>query len=102
MRSEDFPGGYEAALLFRGNNKLAEQAMVRAFDVTVNQYGNLKYKVDFDLGNMIRAVSKRWGIAMTARITSVEESYDRDGMSLSVVFGKPLLTLSEKLKRSMD
>lgn len=102
LRSEDFPGGYETALLFRGNNKLAEQAMVRAFDVTVNQYGNLKYKVDFDLGNMIQAVSKRWGTSMTARITSVEESYDRDGMSLSVVFGKPLLTLSEKLKRSVD
>jgi len=102
LRSEDFPSGYEAALLFRGNSKLAEQAMVRAFDVTVNQYGNLKYKADFDLGNMVQAVSKRWGISMTARITSVEESYDRDGISLSVVFGKPLLTLSEKLKRGVN
>lgn len=102
LRMEDFPDDYEAALLFRGNTKLAEQAMIQAFDVTVNQYGNLTYKVDFDLGNMIQAVSKRWGISMTARITAVEESYDRDGMSLSVTFGKPLLTLSEKLKRSME
>jgi len=101
LRSADFPGGYEAALLFRGDSKLAEQAMVRAFDVTVNQYGNLKYRTDFDLGNVIQAVSKRWGISITARITCVEESYDRDGMSLSVVFGKPLLTLSEKLKRGV-
>lgn len=100
LRSEDFPDDYEQALLFRGDTRLAEQAMNEAFDVTVNQYGNLTYKVDFDLGNMIQAVSKRWGISMTARITSVEESYDREGMSLSVVFGKPLLTLSEKLKRS--
>ncbi len=102
LRMEDFPDDYEAVLLFRGNTKLAEQAMIQAFDVTVNQYGNLTYKVDFDLGNMIQAVSKRWGISMTARITTVEESYDRDGMSLSVTFGKPLLTLSEKLKRSED
>lgn len=102
LRMEDFPDDYEAALLFRGNTKLAEQAMIQAFDVTVNQYGNLTYKVDFDLGNMIQAVSKRWGISMTARITAVEESYDRDGMSLSVTFGKPLLTLSEKLKRSEE
>lgn len=99
LRAEDFPDDYEAALLFRGNTKLAEQAMIQAFDVTVNQYGNLTYKVDFDLGNMIKAVSGRWGISMTARITTIEESYDRDGMSLSVTFGKPLLTLSEKLKR---
>jgi len=102
LRLEDFPDDYEAALLFRGNTRLAEQAMIQAFDVTVNQYGNLTYKVDFDLGNMIKAVSKRWGISMTTRITTVEESYDRDGMSLSVTFGKPLLTLSEKLKRSVD
>lgn len=100
LRIEDFPDDYEAALLFRGNTRLAEQAMIQAFDVTVNQYGNLTYKVDFDLGDMIKAVSKRWGISMTARITTVEESYDRDGMSLSVTFGKPLLTLSEKMKRS--
>lgn len=100
LRLEDFPDDYEAALLFRGNTKLAEQAMIQAFDVTVNQYGNLTYKVDFDLGDMIQAVSKRWGISMTARITTIEESYDRDGMSLFVTFGKPLLTLSEKLKRS--
>lgn len=44
--------------MFRGNARLAEQAMIQAFDVTVNQYGNLTYKVDFDLGNMIKAVSK--------------------------------------------
>ena len=102
LRLEDFLSDYEAALLFRGNTKLAEQAMIQAFDVTINQYGNLTYKVDFDLGNMIQAVSKRWGISMSARITTIEESYDRDGMGLSVTFGKPLLTLSEKLKRSVE
>jgi hypothetical protein len=102
LRSEDFPDGYETALLFRGNSRLTEHALAQAFDVTVNQYGNLQYKTDFDLGSVIRAVSKRWGVSVTARITAVEESYDRDGMSLSVTFGKPLLTLAEKIKRSDD
>jgi hypothetical protein len=99
LRSEDFPSGYTDALLFRGNSKLAEMAMVKAFDVTVNQYGNLKYKTDFDIGSNIQAVSIKWGVSMAARITEIEESYDRDGMSLSVTFGKPLLTLSQRLKQ---
>ena len=47
---------------------------------------------------MIKVVSKRWGVAMTARITEIEESYDKSGMSLGVTFGKPLLTLAQKLK----
>ena len=101
LREEDFPIDYTAALLFRGNAKLAEQAMVKSFDATINQYGNLKYKVDFNLGDMIQAVSKRWGVSMTARITEIEESYDLSGMSLGVTFGKPLLTLAQKLKNQL-
>ena len=98
LREEDFPGKYNDALVFRGQSKLAESAMVQAFDVTVNQYGNLTYKVDFDIGSRIQAVSKHWGLSLNARITEIEESYDREGMSLSAVFGKPLLTINEKLR----
>lgn len=93
LQSADFPDDYTDALLFRGQQKLAEQAMVQTFDATVNQYGNLTYKVDFDIGSHIQAVSKRWGVRMTARITEIEESYDRDG----VTFGKPLLTLAQRI-----
>lgn len=98
LRAEDFPDDYAAALLFRGNAKLAERAMVQAFEVTVNSYGNLRYKTDFDIGSKIQAVSKRWNIRLDDRITEIEESHGRDGMSLSVTFGKPLLTLAQKLK----
>ena len=102
LRSEDFLDDYTAALIFRGSQKLVEQAIIEAFDVTINQYGNLVYKVDYDVGSRIQAVSKRWGVSLSARITEVEENYDRDGMSLNVILGKSLLTLSEKLKRSVE
>ena len=102
LQSADFPDDYTDALIFRGQQKLAEQAMVQAFDATVNQYGNLTYKVDFDLGSRIQAISKRWGVNMTARITELEESYDRDGMSLSVTFGKPLLTLTQQINKKLS
>ena len=55
-------------------------------------------KKDFDLGSLVQAVSKRWHLAMTTRITEVEETYDRDGMSLNVIFGKGLLTLAQKIR----
>ena len=64
----------------------------------IRSYYDLKYKTDFNLGDMIKVVSKRWGVSMTVRITEIEESYDRSGMSLGVTFGKPLLTLAQKLK----
>ncbi len=96
LRSKDFPDKYSDALKFRGNSKLAENAMIKAFDATINQYGNLQYKTDFDIGSSVRVKSTRWGVSMTARITEIEESYDRSGMSLDAVLGKPLLTLAQK------
>jgi hypothetical protein len=96
LRSADFPTGYTDALTFRGQSKLAESAMIKAFDATLNQYGNLRYKMDFDVGSTVRVQSARWGLGMTARITEIEESYDRSGLSLDAILGKPLLTLAQK------
>ncbi len=72
------------------------------FDTTVNPHGNLTYKTDFDLGQTVKVVSKAWGISMTTRITEVEETYDADGQSISVVFGKAELTIAQKIRSDMS
>jgi len=46
----------------------------------------------------VKVLSPRWNVDMTARITEVEESYDTEGRSLRVVFGKQALSLIQKLK----
>jgi hypothetical protein len=72
--------------------------MAQSFDAAVNPHGNLTYKVDFDLGQIVQVVSKRWGVTLTARITEIEENYDADGQSLNIVFGKGILSLMQRLK----
>lgn len=98
LRKEDFAAVYENALLFRGERKLSEREMVRAFDAGINPYGNLRYKQDYDLGDLVRVLSVRWDVNIVARISEVEEIYDADGRSLRVVFGKPIQTLAQKMK----
>jgi len=98
LREEDFGVDYTEALLFRGEAKLSERDMIRAFDASANPYGNLVYKRDYDLGGVVKVLSPRWNLDMTARITEVEESYDAEGRSLRVVFGKPMLSLIQKIK----
>jgi len=98
LREEDFPGTYPSALNFRGQSKLAEFAPVHSFDASVNPHGNLKYKTDFDLGQTVTVISKKWGVTLNARITEIEESYDATGQSLNIVFGKGVLTLFQRLK----
>ena len=97
LQSENFPTGYEDALAYRGMARLAELALVEAFDATINQFGNLQYKVDYDIGSRVRVVAKQWGMEITARITELEENYDRDGMGIRATFGKPLLTIYDKI-----
>ena len=67
-------------------------------DATVNQYGDLAYKTGYDVGSKVKVVSKRWGITMEARLVEISENYGADGMSLEAIFGKPLLTLADRLR----
>ena len=100
LRQEDFGTGYQDALIYRGQSKLSALSVLSAFDAEVNPHGNLRYKADFDLGQVVTVLSKKWGITLTARITEVNETYDEGGLSLGLVFGKGALTLIEKLKGS--
>lgn len=102
LRAEDFGTDYINTLTFRGQSKLNEQAIRYTFDTSVNPHGNLTYKIDFDIGQTVKVISKAWGVSMTTRITEIEETYDADGQSISVVFGKAELTIAQKVRSDMS
>ena len=102
LRAEDFGTDYIETLTFRGQSKLNEQAIRYSFDTSVNPHGNLTNKIDFDLGQTVKVISKAWGVSMTTRITEVEETYDADGQSISVVFGKAELTIAQRIRSDMS
>jgi len=102
LRAEDFGTDYINTLTFRGQSKLNEQAIRYSFDTSVNPHGNLTYKIDFDLGQTVKVISKAWGVSMITRITEVEEIYDAGGLSISVVFGKAELTIAQRIRSDMS
>ncbi|NCC15695.1 MAG: hypothetical protein EOM28_05015 [Clostridia bacterium] len=102
LRKDDFGEDYINTLIFRGQSKLSEQAIRYTFDTSVNPHGNLTYKVDFDLGQTVKVISKAWGVSMTTRITEIIETYDANGESVSVVFGKAELTIAQKIRSDMS
>lgn len=102
LRAEDFGVDYINTLIFRGQSKLNEQVIRYSFDTSVNPHGNLTYKEDFDIGQVVKVISKAWGVSMTTRIAEVEETYDADGQSISVVFGKSELTIAQKIRSDMS
>jgi len=102
LQSADFPGNYIEALTFRGQSRLSELAPIYGFDAGVNPHGNLIYKTDFDVGSVVKVISKSWGVSMTARIAEVEETYDAEGLTLMLTFGKSELTLAQRMRSDMS
>lgn len=98
LRSEDFGEEYASALMQHGAFKLKDLQMAQSFDGTLHEHGNLRYKEDFDLGDIVTVAAKRWGVSMQTRITEIEETYDSEGRHIDVVLGHGALTLAQKLK----
>jgi hypothetical protein len=100
LQSETIGTGsvYTDALLYRGQQKLSEVAPINSLDAEINSHGNLNYKSDFDLGQIVTVKSPNWGITLQTRITEIQETYDMNGRSLDITFGRGLVSLGKKIK----
>ena len=90
---------YLQLLRDRGNDKLSEYKDVQTFDSKINLNSNLVYKEDFDLGDKVTCVNKKWGITIDTRITEIEEVYENTGKQVNVVFGNSMPTLIDKIRK---
>lgn len=90
---------YSALLSSKGNETLAETKKVQTFENGINLNSNLRYKTDFDLGDIVTCLSRKWGIAIDSRINEIEEVYEESGMEVNIVFGKEMpRTIAQKIK----
>ncbi len=90
---------YIKMLIERGNSKLAETKEVQTFDSKININSNIKYKTDYDLGDIVTCISKKWGITIDTRITEIEEIYEENGFNVNIIFGNNIPTLIDKIKQ---
>ena len=90
---------YNKLLIEKGNEKLAETKEIQTFESKINDYSNLKYKTDFDLGDIVTCVSKKWNLILDTRVTEVEEVYEESGQQINVTFGYNIPTLIDKIKQ---
>ncbi|EDU35750.1 MULTISPECIES: siphovirus ReqiPepy6 Gp37-like family protein [Clostridium] len=90
---------YKPLLLQRGNEKLSECEEIQTFDSKINTNGNNVYKKDYDLGDIVTVVDKKWGLRIDTRITEIEEVYEEKGLEVNVVFGNNIPTIIDKIKQ---
>lgn len=79
---------YQAQLIQRGLEKLAEAARAESFEAAAVDTANFEYLTDWDLGDIVSF--EKWGIILNQRITEVEEVYENSVATITPVCGTPL------------
>lgn len=90
---------YMQMLKTRGGAELESYGKTINFVSTINTNSNLKFKVDFDLGDRITCKEEKWGIQIDARITEVTETYQKGAEEIEATFGDSLPTLVDKIRK---
>ena len=86
-------------LVDRGKVKLAETPQINSFECEVDARD---YKKDWNLGDMVTTVNKKWQLVMHNRVTEVMETWESDGYKVEPTFGVPLPLPGDKIKQITD
>ena len=89
---------YLTLLESRGHQVLDQKTESVSFSSHIDTRANLTYKKDFDLGDRVTCVNRRWGIRIDVRITEITESYESGKEELEVIFGTSIPSLNAAMK----
>lgn len=97
------PEEYDAALVNRGNDKLAECKTTETFEAQIRVFGDIQYEFgkDYQKGDKVTVRDKQLGVVVSARITEVEEDFD-DEYALVLTFGYSYPTIMQKMKQQIS
>jgi len=97
------PEEYGAALINRGNDKLAEYKTIETFEAQIRVFGDIQYEFgkDYKKGDKVTVRDKQLGVMVSARITEVEEDFD-DEYALILTFGYSYPTIMQKVKQQIS
>ncbi|HZJ99960.1 MAG TPA: siphovirus ReqiPepy6 Gp37-like family protein [Tissierellaceae bacterium] len=91
----------DTMLYDRGITKLEEFKEVLSFDNEILTDTNVKYMVDYDIGDIITARNDKWGAMLDSQIMEITEVYEED-FKIMATFGNDTPTLIETIKRQLD
>ena len=90
---------YLALLSARGAEELEQYAETLAFGSKINTNANLQYGVDYDLGDRVTCINKRWNVRIDVRITEIAETYETSGEEIDITFGESLPALLTQIRQ---
>ena len=94
---------YKAALINRGDDKLAECEVTETFEAQIRVFGDIQYEFgkDYQKGDKVTVRDRQLNVVVSARITEVEEDFD-DEYALVLTFGYSYPTIMQKVKQQIS
>ena len=97
----DIPSAtYRAMLRSKGVMELASSVENYTFNSSINLNSNLKYKEDFDLGDRVTCIDRKWGVTINSRITEIVQTFEEGKKTIEATFGESAPNLLEKIKKA--
>lgn len=90
---------YNKLLEARANEKISECTKIETFDCKILNTNSLIYRSDFDLGDKVSIINKKWGLLLHERIVSIEEVYNEEGLNINIEIGNNIPTMIDKIKK---
>lgn len=81
---------YNAKLKTRGKETLDNDVISSSFECDTGADMNYKYKINYDLGDVVTVKKKAWGITEDKRMTEAREVYEYGGRRIEPTFGDSL------------
>ena len=86
-------------LTSRGLSDLATMIETYTFTSSINVLSNLQYKKDFDIGDRVTCLERRWGLTIDSRITEITQTYEQGKNEIEATFGESFPTLLDVIKK---
>lgn len=97
------PAEYDAALVNRGDDKLAECKTTETFEAQIRVFGDVQHEFgkDYQKGDKVTVRDRQLNVVVSARITEVEEDFN-DEYALVLTFGYSYPTIMQKVKQQIS
>lgn len=92
------PDEYNEMLSQRGLEQLDTLRPIVNFDCVVNTQGNIRFGIDYFLGDKVTIQDNQMGVQLDAEISEVETVYSSTGKEIYITFGYNQLSLLKAIK----
>lgn len=77
--------------------KLKNNGVIESYECEVNPEG---YKSEWDLGDIVTTVSKKYGFVIHNRVNEVKEIYEKNTVTVEPIFGSIIPTILDEVKNT--